>query len=106
MNATEILENNYTVQNDSFTFILRENGRFEKEALRQLCESIYQLAETNVNISRTAAQINTVYGMVLKLFLYHFDPDDSFHITNLPENYNRMIEQLEKSVSFYFNTRI
>lgn len=106
MDAATILENNYTAQKGSFTFHLRENGRFEKEALRQLCDSIYQLAETEVNISRTAAQINAVYGLVLKLFLYHFDADDPFHITNLPENYNRMIEQLEKSVFFYFNTRI
>ncbi len=106
IDASTILENNYELKAESFLYYLQEKRLFNKEALRQLCESIYALAEENINISRTAGKINYIYGAVLKCFLYHFDANDPYKITNLPENYNRMIGQFEKCVEFYFSTRI
>ena len=106
MNADEILNSNYEIKDDSFLYYLLHKRIFHKDGLRKLCESIYVLAEANVNITHTAQKINVVYGEILKCFLYHFDANDPYIITNMPENYNRMINQLEKCVEFYFNTRI
>ena len=106
MSAEEILDNNYEKKGESFLYYLQEKHIFHKDSLRLLCEAVYTLAEENVYISRRAAKITTVYGNVLKCFLYHFDPDDPYQINNLPDNYNRMISQLEKCVNFYFSTRI
>jgi hypothetical protein len=106
MNADEILDNNYEENGESFLYYLQEKHTFYKEGLRLLCEAIYALAEENVHIARRAAKINFIYGKILKCFLYHFDPDDPYKISNLPENYNRMIGQLDKCVDFYFSTRV
>lgn len=104
--ARQILEDNFEAKNDSFLFYLREKSLFNKEAFRQLYDSIRKVAEEDVSISRTAQQIVVVYGQILQYFLYHFDKDDSYKIANMPENYNKMIEYLDKSVEYYFKTRI
>jgi len=106
MTAQEILHNNYEMKDESFLYYLQKKHIFHKDGLRQLCSSIYTLAEENIYLTAIAAEINVVYGQVLKCFLYHFDTNDPYSITNMPENYNRMIEQLDKSVQFYFSTRI
>ena len=106
IDAGTIIENNYALKADSFLYYLQERRLFHKDALKQLCESIYAVAEENVHIARTAGEINYIYGAILKCFLYHFDADDPYKITNMPENYNRMIRQLEKCVKFYFDTRV
>ncbi|MBR1903717.1 MAG: hypothetical protein IJ824_00865 [Alphaproteobacteria bacterium] len=106
MSAEEILDNNYELKGESFLYYLQEKHTFYKEGLRLLCESIYALAEENVNLARRATKINFIYGAVLKCFMYHFDAEDPYKIINMPENYNRMIGQLEKCVNFYFSTRI
>ncbi|MBR3676922.1 MAG: hypothetical protein IKN71_07300 [Alphaproteobacteria bacterium] len=104
--AKQILEDNFESKNDSFLFYLREKSLFNKEAFRQLYDSIRKVADDDVAISRTAQQIVIVYGQILQYFLYHFDKDDSYKIVNMPENYNKMIEYLDKSVEYYFKTRI
>lgn len=104
--AKQILEDNFESKNDSFLFYLREKSLFNKEAFRQLYDSIRKVADDDVTISRIAQQIVIIYGQILQHFLYHFDKNDSYKITNMPENYNKMIEYLDKSVEYYFKTRI
>lgn len=104
--AKEILEDNFEAKNESFLFYLKERSLFNKDAFRQLYDSIRKVAEEEVAISRTAQQIVIIYGQILQYFLYHFDKNDSYKITNMPENYNKMIEYLDKSVEYYFKTRI
>lgn len=104
--ARQILEDNFEAKDESFLFYLREKSLFNKDAFRQLYDSIRKVAEEDVSISRTAQQIVVVYGQILQYFLYHFDKDDSYKIANMPENYNKMIEYLDKSVEYYFKTRI
>ncbi len=106
MDAKQILEDNFEEKNKSFLYYLHEKSSFSKDAFKQLYESIRTAAEDNVNINRTAQQITHIYGQILKCFLYHFDKNDKYKIANLPENYNKMIEYLEKSVEYYFTTRI
>lgn len=106
MNAKQILEDNFTEKNESFLYYLHEKATFNRDAFKKLYESIRAAAEDGVEISRTAQQITHIYGQILKCFLYHFDKNDKYKIVNIPENYNKMIEYLEKSVEYYFTTRI
>ena len=106
MDAKKILEDNSNAIEESFVYYLKEKGLFNKEAFRKLCESINTLANDEVEISRTAQQINSINNQTLKFFLYHFDPEDPYKISNMPENYNKMLEYLDKAVSYYFSTRI
>ena len=104
--AKQILDDNFEAKNDSFMFFLREKSMFNKEAFRQLHDSVREIAEDDVAISRVAQQIVFVYGQILECLLYHFDKNDKYLIVNLPENYNKMVEYLDKSVEYYFKTRI
>lgn len=106
MNAKEVLEDNFKAKNNSFLYYLLDKSEFDKEAFKDLNMSIRTLADEEVGISRTAQQINNVYGRVLKCFLYHFDKEDEYKIANCPENYSKFIEFLEKNVEYYFQTRI
>jgi hypothetical protein len=106
MNANEILTDNFEVKNNSFLYFLRDKSMFNKEAFRALCEAVRAVADENIEISRNAQKINFVYAQILKCFLYHFDKADKYHIENLPENYNKVIDFLDKSVEYYFTTRI
>ena len=106
MDAQQILQDNFEEKNESFLYFLHEKSLFKKEAFRQLHDAIRALADQNVEISRNAQKIAFIYGLTLKCFLYHFDKNDKYKITDLPENYNKMIELLEKSVEYYFTTRI
>lgn len=106
MSAMDILTDNAEAKNNSFLYYLRVKSKFDKESFKKLYASIRILADNEVGISRTAQQINYVYGQVLKCLLYHFDKDDEYKITGLPENYGKLVEYLEKSVEYYFKTRI
>ena len=106
MNAFQVLDDNYNMQNNSFLYYLREKSIFNKEAFKQLYDSIYALAEQNVEISAVALKIHIVHYRIIEALMYHFDADDAYKITNLPENYNKILAQMEKAVVFYFQTRI
>lgn len=106
MSAQQILDDNFELKNNSFLYFLRDKSTFKRDALKDLCVSIRDLAEEEVMISLNAQKINFIYAEVLKCVLYHFDPNDKFRIENLPENYNKQLAQLEKFVYFYFKTRI
>lgn len=106
MSAKNILEDNVEAKNGSFLYYLREKSEFNKEAFKKLYGAVRGLADDEVEISRTAQQINYVYGQTLKCILYHFDKNDEFKISNLPDNYSKLIEYLEKNVEYYFKTRI
>ena len=106
MSARDILEDNVAAKNKSFLYYLRCEAIFNKDAFKKLHASIKVLADSEVEISRTAQQINYVYGQVLKNLLFHFDKDDEYKIKDLPENYGKFIEYLDQSVEYYFKTRI
>lgn len=106
MDIKQILEDNATEKEGSFLYYLHEESSFDRELFHQLYDCIRATAEDGVRISGTARQIVHIYGQTLKCFMYHFDKNDSYKIANMPENYNKIIEYLEKSVSYYFMTRI
>lgn len=106
MDALTVIEDNFEAKNNSFLYYLREKSLFSKEALRQLCESVHTVAEQEVNIAAVALKLHTIHIQTLEAFLYHFNPDDPYKIINMPENYNKMLFQLEKCIDFYFKTRL
>lgn len=106
MTAKIILEDNANAKNDSFLYYLRCKSEFNTDAFKKLCTAIHALTDEDVDISRTAQQINYVYGQTLKCFLFHVDNDDEYKITNLPKNYSKLLDILEKNVEYYFKTRI
>jgi hypothetical protein len=106
MEVEQILEDNAAQKEGSFLYLLHEKSSFDKDLFHQLYDSIRAAAENGVGISHTAQLIMQIYGQTLKCFLYHFDKNDAYKIENLPENYNKIIEYLEKSVEYYFATRI
>ena len=89
MSAKDILEDNVDAKNKSFLYYLRNEASFNNNAFKKLYASIRVLADDEVGISRTAQQIAYVYGQVLKCLLFHFDKNDDFKISNLPENYSK-----------------
>lgn len=106
MSAQDILKSNFEFKDGSFLYCLQRKQQFDKDAFRKLYDSIRQAADENIEVSEAARQINFIYGQVLKCFMYHFDKNDSFKITNVPEDYNRILKYLEDSVAYYFQTRI
>ena len=106
MDALKIIEDNYNTQKGSFLFYLRECSSYNKEAFQKLHDSIRAAAEADIKVSETTRQIAFIYGQILKSFLYHLDTNDDYKILNFPQNYNKIIEYLDKSVEYYFVTRI
>lgn len=106
MEAKKILEDNVEAKNESFVYYLSDKSFFDKNAFRLLMESIRQLSDEEVGISRTAQEISFVYGKILRCFLYHFDKNDEYKIKNMPKHYNKIIEILDKGVEYYYKTRI
>lgn len=106
MDNKQILIDNVEAKNSSFMYFLREKSEFNKDSFQQLCGSIRALADSEVEISRTAQQIMTVYASVLQCFMYHLDKSDVYKISNFPHDYSKMVDILDKSVKYYFNTRI
>ena len=106
MSARDILEDNVNAKNGSFLHYLHNKSEFNVDSFKKLYAAIRVLADEEVGISRAAQDINYVYGQILKCLLFHFDENDEFKINNLPENYSKLIEYLDKSVEYYFKTRI
>ena len=106
MEAQTIIQDNFEAKNNSFLYFLREKSTFNKESFNQLCNAVHSVADENVEISRNAQKIMFIYSAILKCFMYHFDKNDDYTITDLPDNYNKMIALLDKNVEYYFATRI
>lgn len=104
--AKDIIDNNFNQQKGSFLYFLQDKSVFDKNSFKEMLEAFKSAADDEVGISRTAQQINYIYGRALKCFMYHFDKNDKYKITDLPENYNKMIEILDKAIDYYFKTRI
>lgn len=106
MNAREVLDANVEIKAGSFLHYLQNEQTFRKDAFKELYESIKQLSDENVGITDIARKINFVYGRVLKCFMYHFDAEDAYKITNFPSQYNKFLQLFENNVFYYFQTRI
>lgn len=93
-----VIEENYKAANDSFLYFLHERDLFDTDAFAKLLDSINSLEEGKVNVLE---QLNFIQKETLKHMIYHFDPNDSSQITNLPEDYWAYLSKLEDAVRKY-----
>lgn len=91
--ALKIVNDNYAAANDSFLFYLHERDRFYADKFEVLCDAVQSLAGCTDSI--TAQKIEHSYQNILKEIIYHFDPHDSSHIKDLPENYTEYLEMFD-----------
>lgn len=96
--ALRLIEENYKAANDSFLYFLHERDLFDIDAFAKLLDSINSLEEGKENILE---RLNVIQKEILKHIIYHFDPNDSSRITNLPEDYWAYLTGLEDAVGKY-----
>lgn len=96
--ALRLIEENYKATNNSFLCFLHEKDLFDTDAFVQLLDSINSLEEGKANVPE---QLNFIQKETLKHIIYHFDPDDSSRITNLPKDYWAYLTALEDAVGKY-----
>ncbi len=100
-NAKQIIEDNYNIANDSFLFFLHELDRFCADKFEQLCQSVETLAEFCDDPVLTR-KITHCYQNTLKEIIYHFNPNDSSVIADMPENYAEYLEMLDCALARFY----
>lgn len=103
MDALNVLHTNYEAKNNSFLYYLHEENYFHEKAFSELCGCVSSLWHTHPHDKAVSAQITFLYGQVLRHIIYHFDPNDSSQIYNLPSNYNQKLEAMECIIIKYFS---
>lgn len=96
--ALSLIEENCKAENDSFLYFLHEKDLFDTDAFAKLLDSINSLEEWKENVLE---QLNFIQKEIFKHMIYHFDPNDSSQITNLPEDYWAYLSKLEDAVGKY-----
>lgn len=100
MNVLQVLNDNYKAENKSFLYYLHEEYTFNEEAYACLCKCIAELKKDEASMMK----INFIYSQILKHIIYHFDPDDSSLIEDLPVDYNEKLDTLDALIRrFYSN---
>ena len=93
-----LIEENYKAANNSFVYLLHERDLYDTDAFARLLDCINSLDEGEETILE---QLNAILRETLKHIIYHFDPDDSSRIPNLPEDYWAYLTDLEDAVGKY-----
>ena len=96
--GNNIIQDNIKACNKSFMYYLHEKASFNKEAYE---EFIYQLNHVTFYNIETYMGIEYVIRQIWRHISFHFNPNDSFKITNLPNDYIELIECLEKEIDTY-----
>ena len=97
--ALKIVRDNYYLDNDSFLFYLHERDRFCADKFEVLCDAVQSLAGCTDYI--TAQKIEHSYQNILKEIIYHFNPHDSSHIKDFPENYTEYLEMFDCALASF-----
>lgn len=88
-------------EDGGFLYDLHEEAQFNGESLFELCGCIACLCRDHPGDPAAALSMTLTYTEVLKHIIYHFDPNDRYHITNLPPDYGEKLESLESLVIRY-----
>lgn len=102
MDVQQVLNDNYRAENNSFLYYLHEESSFNEEAYSCLCECITELKLHHIKDECSMMKINFIYSQILKHIIYHFDPDDSSMIEQLPVNYYEKLEVLDAVIQEYY----
>lgn len=79
-------------------YYLHERDNFNKKSFD---EFLYALSHVTLYDIETYTGLEYVIRQIWRHICFHFDPNDSFNITNLPDNYIELIENLEKYIDTY-----
>lgn len=101
INAKKIIEDNYNAANDSFLFWLHERDSFRADRFDELCQSVEALAQDKISLGM-ARTVTHIYQCILKELIYHFNPNDSSVIKDLPDNYTEYLEKFDCALARYF----
>ena len=99
--AIKIREDNYNIANDSFLFFLHERDRFCAEKFEALCQSVEALASCCDDRDLTR-KITFCYQAILKELIWHFNPNDSSVIADVPENYMEYLEMFDCALARFY----
>ena len=99
--ALKIVNDNYAAANDSFLFYLHERDRFSADKFEALCQSVEALAACSDDAVLTR-KITHCYQNILKEIIYHFNPNDSSVIADMPENYAEYLENFDCALARYY----
>ena len=97
----DVVEDNCIATNNSFLYYLHERDVFDTDAFAGLLDGINGLEEKQEDVLE---QLHFIYSETLKHIIYHFDPNDTSQITNLPDDYWEYLSDLENAIGRY--TRI
>ncbi|MDE7479396.1 MAG: hypothetical protein K2M91_15925 [Lachnospiraceae bacterium] len=94
----QLIEDNYKATNSSFLFYLHERDMFDIDAFSRLLDGINGLEEKQEELLE---QLHFIFSEILKHIIYHFDPNDTSRITNLPDDYWEYLLDLENAIGRY-----
>lgn len=98
--CSTVLKDNINARNNSFMYYLHERDTFNEDKFK---EFLYGLSHVTLYDIETYMGLEYVIRQIWRHISCHFNPNDSFEITDLPENYIRYIEWLEMEVTVYKN---
>jgi hypothetical protein len=96
-----VIQDNLYARNDSFLFWLHERYTFRADRFDELCQSVEKLAQEEISLEMTRT-VTYIYQCILKEIIYHFDPNDSSVIKDLPQNYTQYLERFDCALARYF----
>lgn len=101
--AKQILLDNLNAENESFIYYIHERDRFSKKAFWEYYDSIAALitAESEKTPELTRL-ITDTYQTILKYFIYHFNPNDSYRMKDFPKNYIGYIQRIDHVIIAYY----
>ena len=100
INGQSIIEDNINARNNSFMYYLHERATFKEKSVDEFLDQLRHVTHYDVE---TYMGLEYVIRQVWRHLSSHFDPNDLFEITNLPEDYIRYVKQLELEVNVYKN---
>ena len=91
---------------DSFILLLHEKCTFSIPKLNQIYSEIEELLESHTMFTNKEIEACFfIYSKMNHYLIYHFDPQDLYTISNLPENYNeylaRFTELIRRLITMY-----
>lgn len=102
--AKQIIQDNYKCEGNSFIYYLHEKSAFDKEGFWAFYDSVVALVECEeLKTPELTRQIAEVYQLILKYFMFHFDPAELYVIEGFPKVYIGYIERMEYALMAYYS---
>ena len=104
-NARRIIQNNYSMNEGSLSFLLYDECVFSVEAFWDFYNAISVVTLADIKDTALGTQISIAYQRFLKEIICHFDPRDVAVMKGFPENHYSYIERLDCAVRAYLENK-